>query len=307
MLDIVTAQMSKQYAEKPDEPELAKELCRRFYRLGYVCEKVQKRDKAINAYEKAYQLDSTYLAVLEGYGHLLVEVKRWEEAQRVYQSILVHHRGDLTDLEVAEIYWTLGDLHLQQKQLDKAENHFEKALAIDPQHEASLRSMVALCEQNQAWDKAADYRQKLMQVATGDERFECGVALGKLAREKLNDPYVAIDAYLAALEGAARGHRGARRALRALPRDEAGREGGRDAGEDARHAGAHRRPAEGQAGVVRARRDRPRRAEGPRQGGRRLQRRARSRLALHRGLLGARGACSAATRSGRRSTRTTSA
>lgn len=198
MLDIVTSKMNQQFGMAPDDAELARELCRRCYRLGYVCEKNQHRDKALQAYEKAYQLDATYLPVLEGYGNLLVHVKRFDEALKVYQSILVHHRGDLTDLEVAEIYWTLGDLHLQSKQLDRAENHFEKALAIDPSHEPSLRSMVQITENAGAFDRTADFRQKLVEVLEGEPKYEAGVALGKLAREKLNDPYIAIDAFLAA-------------------------------------------------------------------------------------------------------------
>ena len=198
MLDVVIAKMSLRFSQVPDDTELPKELCRRYYRQGYVCEKNQRRDKALSAYEKAYQLDSTYLAVLEGYGNLLVHAKRYEEALKVYQSILLHHRGDLTDLEVAEIYWTLGDLHMELGQLDRAENHFEKALTIDSGHEPSLASMVTISEQTQTYDKAADYRQKLLQVLDGDAKFEMGIGLGKLARDKLSDPYMAIDAYLAA-------------------------------------------------------------------------------------------------------------
>jgi tetratricopeptide (TPR) repeat protein len=198
MLDIVTARMSQHYATAPEDDELARELCRRFYRLGYVCEKNARRDKALGAFEKAYQLDATNLAVLEGYGNLLVQVKRFEEALKVYQSILLHHRGDLTDLEVAEIHWTLGDLHHQLKQHDRAENQFDKALAIDPSHEPSIKSMVAIAEATQNWERAADFRQKFLQVAEGEARFENGVALGKMARDKLSDPYLAIDAYLAA-------------------------------------------------------------------------------------------------------------
>lgn len=198
MLDIVTAKLSQRYANASDDDELAKELCRRFYRLGYVSEKNGRRDKSLNAFEKAYQLDATNLAVLEGYGNLLVQVKRFEEALKVYQSILLHHRGDLTDLEVAEIHWTLGDLHQQVKQFDRAENQFEKALAIDQNHEPSLRSMVQIAEATQNFERAADFRQKLLQVVEGEARFENGVALGKLARDKLNDPYLSIDAWLAA-------------------------------------------------------------------------------------------------------------
>lgn len=198
MLDIVVAHLTATWAQNPDDPEAARELCRRQYRLGYVCEKNGRRDKALQAFEQAYGLDATYLPVLEGYGNLLMQAGRFEEAQKIYQSILVHHRGDLTDLEVAEIYWTLGDLHLNLKQFDRAENHFEKALGIDPSHEPSLRSMVAISEQAQRFDKAAEFRQRLLEVLDGEAKFEAGIALGTLARDKVSDPYLAIDAFLAA-------------------------------------------------------------------------------------------------------------
>lgn len=198
MLDIVTLRLGQAYAQSPDDPDLARDLCRRQYRLGYVAEKNGKADKALTAYERAYQLDATYLPVLEGYGNLLVRARRFEEAQRVYQSILVHHRGDLTDLEVAEIYWTLGELHVNTRQFDRAVNHFEKALAIDPEHEPSLRSMVQILEQGNHFDRSVPFRQKLVEVVPGDAKYDAAIELGAVARDKVNDPYVAIDAYLVA-------------------------------------------------------------------------------------------------------------
>ncbi len=198
MLDIVVTKLQEQYAQTPEDQDLAKELCRRSYRLGYVSEKNNHRDKALLAYERAWQLDSTYLPVLEGYGNLLVQARRFEEALKIFTSILGRHRNDLTDLEVAEIHWTIGDLYVQTRQTDRAVKHFEMALAIDQSHEPSLRSMVGVTEAAQDFEKAAEFRQKLLGVLDGDARYDEGVALGKLAREKLSDPYMAIDAYLAA-------------------------------------------------------------------------------------------------------------
>ncbi len=199
MLDIVTAQLTQEYVDH-DQPEVGRELCTRSYRLGYVCEKLGKRDKALEAYERAYQLDATNLPVLEGYGHLLGQAKRYEEGLKVLQSILVHHRGDLTDLEVAEIHYTLGDYHLKLKQAERAENQFEKTLAIDSGHEPALRAMVQLTETAQQWDRAVDFRQRLLAVVEGEQKYEVGVALAKLARTKANDHYVAIEAYLQAFK-----------------------------------------------------------------------------------------------------------
>src|SRR5262249_61819532 len=140
----------------------------------------------------------TYLPALEGLGNLLVQAKRLEEALKVYQTILIHHREDLTDLEVVEIYWQLGDIHAALNQSDRAQNHFEKALSIDPGHEPSLRALVALADAAGRFDKSAEYRQSLLQVLDGEAKYQVCIELGALAREKLSDAYMAIDAYLAA-------------------------------------------------------------------------------------------------------------
>ncbi|HEX9507419.1 MAG TPA: tetratricopeptide repeat protein, partial [Myxococcales bacterium] len=142
--------------------------------------------------------DATYLPALEGLGNSLVHTGRFDDALKVFQTILIHHRDDLTDLEVVEIYWQLGDIHQSLQQFDRAQNHFEKALAIDPGHETSLRALISLADTAGQFDRSADYRQRLIQVLDGDSKFEMCVELGALAREKLTDAHMAIDAYLAA-------------------------------------------------------------------------------------------------------------
>lgn len=199
MMDIVVRKMAEKAVAEQDE-QLARELCRQLYRLGYVTEKLGNKVKALGAYEKAYGLDATYLPALEGLGNLLVQAKRYEEALKVLQTILIHHREELTDLEVVEIYWSIGDVNLAIKQFDKAQNHFEKALSIDQGHEPSLRSLVAIADLNQRWEKSAEYRQNLSQVLDGDEKYKTLVELGKIARDRLSDAYMAIDAYSTALK-----------------------------------------------------------------------------------------------------------
>lgn len=197
MLEIVIARMTEGLAPGHDDAGV-KELCRQLYRLGYVAEKLGDAERALSAYERAYRHDATYLPALEGLGHLLVKAGRLEEGLRVYQTILIHHREDLTDLEVVEIYWQLGDIHSSLQQSDRAQNHYEKALSIDPGHEPSLRALVQLADAAGRFDKAAEYRQSLIKVVDGDPKFEVCVELGAVAREKLSDAHMAIDAYLGA-------------------------------------------------------------------------------------------------------------
>jgi tetratricopeptide (TPR) repeat protein len=199
MLDIVVRKMAeKAIAEK--DGALTVELSRQLYRLGYVVEKLGKREKALDAYEKSYGLDARYLANLESFGNLLVQAKRYDDALKVFQAILIHHRESLTDLEVVEVYWQLGDVLAALGQADRAQNHFEKALAIDPGHEPSLRALVTLMDKAGQYEKSAELRQQLVNVLDGEAKAKVFLELGQIARDKLKDPYMAIDAFGGALK-----------------------------------------------------------------------------------------------------------
>ncbi|MGZ6098084.1 MAG: tetratricopeptide repeat protein, partial [Myxococcaceae bacterium] len=172
-----------------------KELCRQSYRLGYVAEKLARRDKALECYRRAYELDATYLPALEGLGNLLVQEKAWEEALRIFQAILIHHRDGLTDLEVVETYWQIGEIQSQVGQPERAQKSFEKALEMDQNHEPSRRSLVRVLESIGDFEGAVEHRQKLAPLLEGKARFEQLVAVGEICRDKLKDPYQAIDAF----------------------------------------------------------------------------------------------------------------
>ncbi|WP_176062964.1 tetratricopeptide repeat protein [Anaeromyxobacter diazotrophicus] len=190
VLDVVVARL-----EKDGE---AKELCRQAYRRGYVAEKLGKREKALASYRRAYELDATYLPALEGLGHLLVEDGAFEEALKIHQAILIHHRDGLTDLEVVETYFQVGHIQARLGQGERAQKSLEKALEIDAGHEPSRRAMVGLLEAAGDYERAVEHRLKLAGVLTGPARLEMLVAAGALCRDKLQDPYQAIDAFTSA-------------------------------------------------------------------------------------------------------------
>ena len=105
----------------------AKELCRQSYRQGYVAEKLGQRDQALGSYRRAYELDATYLPALEGLGNLLVAEGQLEEALRIFTAIIIHHRDQLTDLEVVETHWQIGEVADKVGQPDRAIGSFKKA------------------------------------------------------------------------------------------------------------------------------------------------------------------------------------
>ncbi len=178
----------------------ARELCRQYYRLGYVADKLGHHEAALAAYRRAYELDATYLPALEGLGHLLVGQKQFEEALKIFQAILIHHREELTDLEVVEIYWQIGEIHRGLGQNDRAQKSYEKSLEIDPAHEPSHQALAELLEALGNYDGALEHRQKLLDALDGDARFDACVQVARLSRDRLGDPYQAVDAFVQALK-----------------------------------------------------------------------------------------------------------
>ncbi|MDF1566326.1 MAG: tetratricopeptide repeat protein [Deltaproteobacteria bacterium] len=174
------------------------ELCQRWYKLGYVRQKLEAAEGALEAFEKAYENDPTYLPALEGLGAALVGAARWEEALKIYQAILIHHRESVTDLEVVEYYWQLGEINLKLDERERAVKNFEKALEIDPRHSPALTSLVRILEEDDAWDEAIELRTRLLDALDPDERYEMYLAIGQASSEKQMDPYSAIDAYMGA-------------------------------------------------------------------------------------------------------------
>ncbi|MGB8931819.1 MAG: tetratricopeptide repeat protein [Anaeromyxobacteraceae bacterium] len=175
-----------------------KELCRQAYRQGYVAEKLGKKDKALGCYRRAFELDATYLPALEGLGHLLVAAEEYDEAMRVFTAILIHHREGLTDLEVVETNWQIGELASKLGQSERAINTFKKALEIDANHEPSRRSLARLMQEAGDWEGAVEQLQRLLPSVEGAAKVDTLIAIGTACRDQLKDPYQSIDAFLAA-------------------------------------------------------------------------------------------------------------
>ncbi|MCA9553506.1 MAG: tetratricopeptide repeat protein [Myxococcales bacterium] len=171
------------------------ELCRQYYRLAYIAEKLGDDRQALKRYLASYELDATYLPTLEGLGAALLRSQRWEDAQRVFQTILIQHRTSLTDAEVVDLHWQIGELAAKLDQLDRAKKSFSKALDLDPDHGPTLMASAHLAERQEDWEEAYDHRERLIGLLVGEPRFEALVEQARLCEEKIQEPYRAIDAY----------------------------------------------------------------------------------------------------------------
>ena len=121
-----------------------RELTQLYHRLAKAADRLGENEKALKYYKQSYDLDSTYLPTLVDRAGLLYKLEHWDDAFRIYQTILVHHRDTQKDDEIVDIFFRLGRIKLKLNERTKSVNMFEKALEIQPGHRATLQALIDL-------------------------------------------------------------------------------------------------------------------------------------------------------------------
>jgi tetratricopeptide (TPR) repeat protein len=178
-----------------------RELTLLYHRLAKAADSLGDNEKALKYYKQSYDLDSTYLPTLVDRAGLLYRLEHWDDAFRIYQTILVHHRDTQKDDQIVDIFFRLGRIKLKLGERTKAVNMFEKALEIQPGHRATLQALIDLY--TDAGDFEAVIKQKRSLIASqatpAEEKFNVSREIAGIYKEKLNNPQKAIAAQLEAL------------------------------------------------------------------------------------------------------------
>jgi tetratricopeptide (TPR) repeat protein len=178
-----------------------RELTLLYHRLAKAADRLGDSEKALKYYKQSYDLDSTYLPTLVDRAALLYKQEHWDEAFRIYQTILVHHRDAQKDDEIVDIFFRLGRIKLKLGERTKAVNMLEKALEIQPGHRVSLQALIDLY--TDAGDFEAVIKQKRALLASNatdiDEKFKLSEEIAGIYKDKLNNPQKAIAANMEAL------------------------------------------------------------------------------------------------------------
>ncbi len=178
-----------------------RELTLLYHRLAKAADRLGDNDKALKYYKQSYDLDSTYLPTLVDRAALLYKQEHWDDAFRIYQTILVHHRDAQKDDDIVDIFFRLGRIKLKLGERTKAVNMLEKALEIQPGHRATLQALIDLY--TDAGDFEAVIKQKrgllASQATDNEEKFKLSEEIAAIYKDKLNNPQKAIAANLEAL------------------------------------------------------------------------------------------------------------
>ena len=247
-----------------------RELTQLYHRLAKAADRLGENEKALKYYKQSYDLDSTYLPTLVDRAALLYKLEHWDDAFRIYQTILVHHRDTQKDDEIVDIFFRLGRIKLKLNERTKSVNMFEKALEIQPGHRATLQALIDLytdagrlrgghqAEARAAWPRPPRRPDEKFTHLRGDRRD----LQGQARQPAEGDRRPSRGAQLQAERSPA-----AARPARSLQRDQAVEEGDGDPGQA---GGARERQGQG-ALPGRGRQHRQLRAALHRRGGRALQ------------------------------------
>lgn len=193
ILDMLVRKAQQEQAD----PQRLNEL---YFRTARCADELGDYDKAIQYYKAAYDIDSTYLPTLVGRADLLYKMQSWEEAGKIYQTILVQHRDALSEADVVRIYYRLGMVRQNLGERKKALNMFEKALEIDPTHRDTLTAVIQIQLEQGEFEAVIHAKRGLMATAGAEERVALLDEIGDIYHKSLSNAQKAISAYLEALD-----------------------------------------------------------------------------------------------------------
>lgn len=179
----------------------ARELHPTYFRLAKACAELGLDEKALKYFKQAYDLDATHLPTLLGRADLLYRREQWDDAFKLYQSILAHHRDAQGDYQLVEVFHRIGRIKLKLSDRAKAINMFEKALEVQPGHKPTLEALVEIYTATGDWEAVIKQKRALLVNATSDaERLQFLQEIIDIYLTKIDNKQKAIAAYLEALE-----------------------------------------------------------------------------------------------------------
>lgn len=189
-------QLLDQLARWPDSTRYLDDNLWLYQKLGDVCRVIGQDDAALEAYERAFDLDPRELGVLQPYSQLLFEKGQHEDGLKVVQSLLLHHKRTLPVGELVTIYRKMGTFYEGLEDFSRARTAFEKALEHSPEDTQSLAGLLRVVAEFGEPLDVVRVRQKLVRTLDDAQaRSHALVALGDDWVHAFNDPGRALDVY----------------------------------------------------------------------------------------------------------------
>lgn len=122
----------REYIRQTNDVDEIVRLAKAYYQAGYALTTAKEHKQAIEKYTLAIELIPAFFEAIDNRAFCKMDMGRWQEAIADFElSLTVHPKSVLAEFSIGECY-------LKMKDLTRAAEQFEKALAIDPNHKLSI-------------------------------------------------------------------------------------------------------------------------------------------------------------------------
>jgi tetratricopeptide (TPR) repeat protein len=121
-----------------------KELAMHYHRLGQALAATGDAGGALAAYDAAFKIDLTNVAILRDLGKLTHANGDLDRAQKSFRALLLQKLEPDSGIQKADVYYYLGDIAAKQDDPRKAVTMLERALAEDAGHEQASALLAQL-------------------------------------------------------------------------------------------------------------------------------------------------------------------
>ena len=173
----------------------------RHLQMAHAAEELGLDEKALDHYYRAYEYGAQDLEGMLGLGRQLVRHEDLEAAFKIYQDVQLQHLDHLTGDQAAEVFFHSASIKERLGDRMRAIDYYEKVLDYQPDHKEALSSLLDNYEAAGEWDRFIDLSQQLLAVEDDDRvRFTKLARIGDIYAQQIQDPGMAVQAYLEALD-----------------------------------------------------------------------------------------------------------
>lgn len=156
----------------------------------------EQPDKAVDLFIKLLEVDSETVETHLALGSLFRRRGEVDRAIRIHQNLIA--RPQLSVMQRKQAFIALGQDYMSAGVFDRAERIFHEVSVISGRHEvASLQGLLAIYQQEKAWEKALDILQQIEQM-TGQKlssqagHYYCEIAERYYLKHNYTESYQAI-------------------------------------------------------------------------------------------------------------------
>lgn len=184
-----------------DDFDIRMELAQFYYYYAEMLRLADHEVRSIGQYERALQLNPTYIASLEAVGPLYKATAQWKKALGVFRQLLQLSGGQGERHKVAGTYTNLGLVERALGNAEQAKKRFNKALEIDPNHVEALKGMALLLEDREDWSNLLNIYNNIIYHATiAEDVIDAYMTKGRVLDDHMSRPDKAAQHYQRSLD-----------------------------------------------------------------------------------------------------------